>query len=456
MLSALESVPWSVLYTLDLLAIALFAISYYFQCYRKGYRIDFWHVQLFFVCVLPNMILLPFAKNELNKIVLGGDMDAVVQVMPVIFLITLCGYFSILIGGALWRLRAGIGARRSLVELLELVPRCSLMMMSSKSVLLFQAVLCLILQSLILAFYFSQVGLGFDLRHFTFENPQWRPVALLISNYSVIIGSHCLARYTEKKERVLLLCTLLLTFGLLFFGSRSSLAGIYLSVLICYFMKLRGRISLFRLTTFIVLITAVGFYLGSLRAGDYSPNEFFASFAFLVLYGNTFSDLRDFAWIYSNWNHVPWAGKTYLAALMSFLPRVASNFRDTWGLGVLTASTVGFDPQVHPGLRPGVFGEGFFNFGVLGVIAVGLMLGLVSRLVDTDVKRALDGPHASMIKAFASTMLLGVAGSLAITSGFSGLYVLGGIYLFSWVCICVQRFFTPSVRTRLSTGSAHL
>ena len=132
-----------------------------------------------------------------------------------------------------------------------------------------------------------------------------------------------------------------------------------------------------------------------------------------------------------------------VAAVLSFVPRFASQFRDTWGLGVATASTVGFDPQIHPGLRPGVFGEGFFNFGLFGVVAVGLVLGVILRRVDIDVKRAFASARPSMMKAFASTMLLGVAGSIAVSAGFSGLYILGGIYVFSWLCLSVQRVFQP-------------
>jgi hypothetical protein len=165
------------------------------------------------------------------------------------------------------------------------------------------------------------------------------------------------------------------------------------------------------------------------------------SLFFLLFYGNNFSDLRDFAWVYSAWDHVFWAGKTYLAAILAFVPRFASQFRDTWGLGVATASTVGFDPQVHPGLRPGVFGEGFFNFGLIGVVAVGLMLGIILRRVDSDVKRAFASPRPSMMKAFASTMLLDVAGSFAVSAGFSSLYVLAGVCCFSWFCLSIQRMF---------------
>lgn len=432
-----------VLYGLDVFAVALFAISYYRNCYRHGYRIDFWHAELFLLCVFPNMIMLPFAKSELNVLVVGTDLDAVIAAVPTVFLIALVGYFAVLLGGKLWQLKAGLGLRRTTVQLLDLVPRCSMMLMSSRAVLVFQASLCLLLQFVILALYFSANGFGFDLRAYTFANPTLRPVALIISNYSIVIASHCLARYIDLRERTLLLCTLALTLGLVFFGARGNLVAIYVSVLLCYFVWMGNRLSLLRMAALIALITIFGFYLGSVRSGDYSLGAFFGTFLDAVFYGNTFSDLRDFAWVYSAWNHVLWGGKTYVSAVLSFVPRFASHFRDTWALGAKTAATAGFDPEVHPGLRPGIFGESFFNFGIPGVLVIGLMLGVVLRRVDAEVKDALGSSQPSMMKAFASTMLITVATTLAVSAGFSGLYILAGVYFFTWFCILVQRFFHP-------------
>jgi hypothetical protein len=431
------------LYGLDLAAIALFAISYYRNCYRRGYRIDFWHAELFLLCVFPNMIMLPFASSELNIIVLGRDLDAVIAAVPTVFLITLLGYFALLLGGKFWRLRAGLGFHKAMAKVLDIVPRCSMMLMSSRSVLAIQAAMCLILQFLILSWYFLANGLAFDLRAYTFDNPALRPLALIISNYSIVIASHCLARYIDTKERILLMCTLGLTFGLVFFGARGNLVAIYMSVLLCYFVHRRNKISLFRIAAVTGATVVVGFYLGSLRSGSYSLAGFFGTLIDMVFYGNTFSDLRDFAWVYSAWDHVFWGGKTYLAAVLSFVPRFASHFRDTWALGAMTAATAGFDPEVHPGLRPGIFGEGFFNFGLPGAIAIGLMFGIVLRRVDLDVKRALSSSQPSMMRAFASTMLLGVASTFAVSAGFSGLYTLAAIYMFSWFCVSIERFFHP-------------
>jgi oligosaccharide repeat unit polymerase len=430
---------WNLLYLLDALAIFLFAISYYLTCYRKGYRIDIWHSQMFMGIVLPNMLMLPFCRSELNYPVLGNNFAAVQEVLPTIFLISLLGYVAILAGGLAWRIHIGLGTRKLAVQLLDIVPRCSRMLMSSRRVLLLQALLCMVLQIAMLGLYFGQNGFGFDLRSYTFAHPELRPVALVVSNYSIIIASHSLARYIDTKERVLLACTLLLSFGLLFFGARSNIVSIYINVLLCYLIKLRTRISLLKLTVVISAIILVGLYLGSVRAGQYSLSDFFALLAALLFYGNTFSDLRDFAWVDALWNHQFWLGKTYLAALTAFVPRFASEFRDAWGTGAATATTLGFDPHEHPGVRPGAFGESYFNFGLLGVTIVGLVIGIIWRRVDIDVKRALTAPRPSMRKAFASTMLLGVAGVVAISANSSGFFVLGGIYFFTWLCLQVQR-----------------
>jgi oligosaccharide repeat unit polymerase len=443
---------WNLLYALDVFAILLFASSYYFNCYRRGYRIDIWHSQLFLVCVLPNMIMLPFSKSELNIPVLGHDFAAVVTVLPNVFLITLLGYFAILAGGFAWRIRVGLGTRKLAVKLLDIVPQCSMMLMSSRSLLVFQASLCLLLQIFILTIYFTHDGFGFDLRQYTFANPALRPVALVVSNYSIVIASHCLARYIDTKERVLLTCTLLLSFGLIFFGARSNILSIYISILLCYLIKLRSRVSLLKLASIISAIILGGLYLGSARAGQYSLSDFFTLLVVALLYGNNFSDLRDFAWVDALWDHNLWIGKTYLAALTAFVPRFASEFRDAWGTGAATATTLGLDPHVHPGVRPGSFGESYFNFGLFGVVFVGLAIGIIVRRVDIDVKRVFTDPRPSMRKAFASTMLLSVAGVVAISANSSGFFVLGGIYLFSWFCLQVQRMVRSG---KISLADAH-
>jgi hypothetical protein len=85
---------WNTFYVLDILAMLFFVFSYYRNCYRRGYRIDFWHAQLFLIIVLPNLIMLPFTRNELNGIVLHQDFAAVVTAVPTVFLVTLLGFLA--------------------------------------------------------------------------------------------------------------------------------------------------------------------------------------------------------------------------------------------------------------------------------------------------------------------------------------------------------------------------
>lgn len=424
---------WNTLYVIDAFAVGTFAISYYRNCYRKGYRADFWHALLLSSCVIPYMFMLPFADNDLNAVVVGRDFSRVVAEIPRVFLMAMVGYFFILVGGSLWRVRVGVGARKTTTRVLSVVPRCSMMLLSSRSLLVFLSLLCFSSQTLMLAAYFASNGFGFDLRSYTFTHPGVRPIAQIIALSSVIIASHCLARYVEKKEKILLACTLFLTLGLVFFGQRGNLVSIYLNVVLCYVVQRRDRISLIRIVGSVAAMIALVLYLGNVRAGQYSLVEFFLSIVFLAIYGNNFCDLRDFAWIYSAWNHQFWLGKTYLAGLATFIPRGASDFRETWNFGIATDWTVGLDPLLHPGLKPGLFGESFFNFGWLGVIAVGLIFGIMLRRVDIDVKAALRHPSPSMMKAFSATMLLSLAACFLGSPALPSFYALCGIYVFAWV-----------------------
>ncbi|MBB6145686.1 oligosaccharide repeat unit polymerase [Silvibacterium bohemicum] len=392
---------------------------------------------------MPNMLMLPFSTNDLNAIVVGENFPSVVTVLPNVFLIAMVGYFSLLAGGSLWHLRVGLGLRKRAADIMNVVPRCSMMLISSRKLLVLQALMCIVSQAAILAIYFATSGFGFDLRGYTFAHPWVRPVALIISNYSIVIASHCFARYADTREKVLLFCTLLISGGLVFFGARASILAIYFSVLLCYLVKRRDKVSLLRLFGLAAAMILGALYLGSVRDGVASLPDFLGSLAFLLLYGSNFSDLRDFGWVYAGWNHVPWFGKTYLAAVIAFVPRVASEFRDTWGSGVAMDLTAGVDPTNHPGLRPGSFGEAYFNFGLLGVVVAGLILGLFARLADAEAKQALTAARPSIAKAFSFTMMGAVAGCFSVSASVSALYVLLGVYFITWLCLRVEHLIRP-------------
>lgn len=102
-----------------------------------------------------------------------------------------------------------------------------------------------------------------------------------------------------------------------------------------------------------------------------------------MLYGNTFSDIRDGAYIlrgmdYNGGNLLD--GKTYQAALAILLPRHFGDFKSTFLYGAFTTQTL-FGWIGHFGLRGGWFLESYLNFGIIGVACFGIAMGCVfSRL----------------------------------------------------------------------------
>ncbi len=75
-----------------------------------------------------------------------------------------------------------------------------------------------------------------------------------------------------------------------------------------------------------------------------------------ILYGNTFSDLRDGAFIlygydakYDDFLY----GKTYIADILSFLPKSKIEFRQIWSYGLFTTTTLfGWDKPLWVKRRP--------------------------------------------------------------------------------------------------------
>ncbi len=75
-------------------------------------------------------------------------------------------------------------------------------------------------------------------------------------------------------------------------------------------------------------------------------------------------------------------GKTYLSAILSFIPSSLCPFRETYGFGrySLKILYLGIDSPIAPtygGLRPTFVGEAALNGGIVGVILTGLLLGAI-------------------------------------------------------------------------------
>lgn len=165
------------------------------------------------------------------------------------------------------------------------------------------------------------------------------------------------------------------------------------------------------------LVIFSALYIDSLRHSQYNPLNILQTELVKIFYGNNFSDTRDFAWILSYQNGEYFLGKTYIAGLISFIPKFISEFRSQWAISVATNKIVGFSPSEHAGLRPGMFGEVYFNFGILGVIFLGLIASYFLRYVDLQIKKSVV-IHGDIIKSYSKTVIYGFISKFFITAGF--------------------------------------
>lgn len=93
--------------------------------------------------------------------------------------------------------------------------------------------------------------------------------------------------------------------------------------------------------------------------------------------GNNLIDYRDAAWVFSQWDHQPLMGKTYLGGMAEMLPSAIFPMKRQWHLGQTALRIVGWGEYKHFGLRVSCFGESFLNFGFAGVAGLAMILGII-------------------------------------------------------------------------------
>jgi len=135
------------------------------------------------------------------------------------------------------------------------------------------------------------------------------------------------------------------------------------------------------ITASLACVAVAGIFLASFRVGrDFDIGGILSE----VAYANTFSDIRDGAFITAAWeaheSSAPLEGRSYLAGFLSFLPSSVSDFRSTWSWGYYTTEGL-MGWANHFGFRGGWSLEAFMNFGFAGVVGAAVLCGwLLGRL----------------------------------------------------------------------------
>ncbi len=216
-----------------------------------------------------------------------------------------------------------------------------------------------------------------------YYNTAISPVYLALNELMLIYSLYFGTRLIYGKKDFLKFLIAVLT--LIFTGNRGPIliaVVVPIAILFIYGSGKAGSangVEIKKLAQLFLLFIAVGLFglmLSSLRSGQ---GVNLKGILQEILYGNTFSDIRDGAFILrgfeKKFGNNYWFGKTYLAGFISFIPSQFSSFRVEWSYGRVTTYAL-FGWENHFGLRGGAVMEAYLNFGWFGIIISGILQGV--------------------------------------------------------------------------------
>ncbi|MBS0620535.1 MAG: O-antigen polysaccharide polymerase Wzy [Verrucomicrobia bacterium] len=416
-LGALHFTPWVAL--LDLVLIIHFFVSWRRSAVKSGWKLDFWTLNLFLIPFLPLCLFYPFNGSIFNAPLTGPFYSQIVGEIDRAFLISASGYVCIWVGRSL----CDLFPRNILLFIFSPFARLIEQNVKSRIATALLFLFTFLLGMLIIGFEI-QNGVLFQGRSYFLQQDALRPLFNFTIALFPLACAFLALRYLQFQERTSLLLFALLLAMTLLFGVRGVFFGSVLFFFACKVYCAKGKVHLRRTFCIAAFLFFTALYLNDLRDGITDPRHSLGLFVLHFFYGNNFSDTRDFAWILSEWDGVFLQGKSYAAGLLSFIPRSLTTFRQDWSLALYTNSMLGFDSATMPGLRPGLFGEAFLNFGYLGVGLFGLLYGYVLRTVDLWIKRAPDA-----ITGYSYTIAYTLVLNLSVSASLWGFYVCVGAHI---------------------------
>jgi|GEM_PF-784268 len=404
-------------------------IWFWYKNYRKwGWKLDFWTLVTARFFLVHVLFMYPFNGSAKNIIAFDEeDLQKIDLFLDKAYIISILGYISMHVGRFLYSLRSDHRFLDFLFRPIEKITEKNIKNPVSSNLILW------------IGFFFLAVVLYFQIitdnlfspRTFFQSNGSLRPIynlCLIFYPMAILIAGLRLLNKPSLQKKISFI--FLVVFSA-FLGTRMAILEPILILFGFYCIKNNYKINVQKIMVIGLLFIYSTILVLSLRASESSESNTTIK---SVLYGTTFSDTRDFAFVLSHWDHDFVRGKTYIAGLLSFIPRELSEFRDKWALGIFTADVTKYNSADFPGFRPGFFGEVYFNFGLYGVIFLGLIAGYVLRHVDLQIKRS-ELYHTDIIKAYTKTIMWTLITCMSISIGFISLYV----FLFINICLWVIR-----------------
>ncbi|AXE16419.1 hypothetical protein DR864_01085 [Runella rosea] len=415
---------------ISFLVFLQFLYSWYYKCYKQGFKIDYWHFYIFYNYIFVIFFMYPFAASYLNGIAMGGRMDMIKEKVDDAFLITLTGYISIILANYLFSLNVFSTFNRTIIKINNWGGQLLFETMSNKKYIYLCISFLLFFTVLGLVYSFSRFGFSFKIRNDYLAIPEIRPIFNFWTSFYNVFIPILIIIYIQKKAKMTLLVVILLSIFATFTGNRSTVFFTALNGIIFYLIHLRHKLKLRKLSLWAFGLANSVFLLGLLRDGGREYEiENLGFFTYSFLYGNNFSDLRDFAYILSFWDENLLYGKSYLAAFISFIPRYISDFRNTYAISAYTNNFLGYEDGTHGGIRGGPFFESYLNFGIIGVVVIGFLWGSALSIVSKQIKTELVKSTPNFMKSYSYSFLFISANAIILTANFWQYYVFIGFII---------------------------
>ena len=425
----------------------LLAIGFIFlwaKEYKKtGWMINYYIFHFFLLFFVPVFLMYPFSASELNIISVGQKYGAIEAHVNNSYLITSAGIIFFLIGKSIYSITGNLNILSLpaiAVKPIDLLIYKNIKQPHALRILSF-FVLALLLSLIIVQFSSGYVG---DPRGFFMENNIYRPIYNFISSIYGIVSTFLAIRfiqYKEKKDLYLFITLAIFSIGI---GTRSAVLSSIVTMGLFYIFKNNGQFRPGRVIFFVLIAVVFSLYMEGIRHGIFDFIVVMQGGLANIFYGNNFSDIRDFAWILAYWDGSYLLGKSYIAGLMAFIPSTLSDFREIWSISRYTNEIVGFDSSIHAGLRPGTFGEAYFNFGITGVMLIGLIGGFTLESSSAKIMDAIK-LNDDIVLAYSKSFSYIFISNFFITAGFFSLYV----FVFSLsVMWALNKFISLQISTK--------
>lgn len=387
---------------LDCLLLLHFVGSWIYSARKTGWKLDFFYLTLLQCFIVPVLLIYPFNASFQNMSTIG--INPFLQADSYIdqaFAITLLGYIGVWLGAYFASVSEVQRVCERIFSIFRPLEECTIKNIFSKKSTYFLFFTCIGLTILITSL--SAIN-GFFLRPRVFfqMNGHLRPLYNFTTTLAPLLLSflslHFL-QFREKWSKILLFFAF--SFSILY-GIRSVLIHSLLFYYSFSIFKKQGRFKIIRFIATIFIFVLLALELEKIREGLPLFNISSGILPTLV-YGNHFSDTRDFAWVLAHWEQEYLYGVGYLANLVSCIPTSFLGLRQEYSLANYTSNLIGLDLSVHNGVRPGFFGQVFFNFGFLAVFLSGIVLGMALKFTNHKFKKCIL-ERDNIIEAYGKTI----------------------------------------------------